>query len=185
MEFKNGYKLIYEKNKKLYASKEHIPHTGDSEVDLGLTQEQINSIKLVYEKDDNLVASTTGLPTEDPLAVNLTINGESVLGPSGEEPEPKFFQTVPLTWEEAAEYFNLKGKTGDRYNYPLFKFTNILKPLGENQFYATSNLEYDFRIGDQVTANTTDKIYFIEPDMPVARIKDDKTEVINNFFDSA
>lgn len=90
MEFKNGYKLLYQKaNKKIYASKKAIPTDADEQVDLGLTEEQIASIKLVYENKDGLVASLTdAIPSSDDKEFTLTIDGEVVFGPSGEEPTP-------------------------------------------------------------------------------------------------
>ena len=93
MEFKNGYNFIYEKKveaaRKLFASKIGRPDLNDEAIDLGLTDEEIKSAKLFYETKESIVASTSGIPTANDKAVSLTINGEPVIGPSGDEPGPK------------------------------------------------------------------------------------------------
>ena len=92
MEFKNGYNLIYEKatadGKALFASKAGIPTEDDEAIDTGLTKEEIAATKLFYEADGTIKASMTGLPSADALSVELTINGEPVIGPEGPGPGP-------------------------------------------------------------------------------------------------
>ena len=92
MEFKNGYNLIYEKmtadGKALFASKSGIPTADDGEIDLGLTKEEIAAIKLVYENANGIVVSTDTIPSSEDKSIELTIDGEPVIGPSGDEPVP-------------------------------------------------------------------------------------------------
>ena len=93
MEFKNGYNFIYEKQveaaRKLFASKIGRPDSTDEAIDLGLTDEEIKSAKLFYETKESIMASISNRPTVDDKAVSLTINGESVIGPSGDEPRTR------------------------------------------------------------------------------------------------
>lgn len=86
MEFKNGYNLLYQKLKAVYASKTGRPNADDQPVDFGLTEEEIAKIKLVYETKDNILVSYSNIPTEEDLAVAVTVDGESVIGPSGDTP---------------------------------------------------------------------------------------------------
>ena len=88
MEFKNGYKLLYQKAKEIYASKKNIPTVDDKAVDFGLTEEDIKNLKLIYETKASLVANFTGIPTADDKSFELTANGELVVGPSGDAPVP-------------------------------------------------------------------------------------------------
>lgn len=88
MEFKNGYKLIYQKAKELYASKKPIPMADDAVIDTGLTEEEKSKLKLVYETKDSIIVNFTGLPTAEDKPIVLTADGEPVVGPSGDEPTP-------------------------------------------------------------------------------------------------
>lgn len=172
MEFKNGYKLIYEKNKKLYASKEPVPHLDDSEIDLGLTEEQIASIKLVYEKDDNLVASTKTTPEENPMPIDMTIDGESILGPST-KPDPSFsFTTRGVTLSELRERYPDKvsrfyhgGMHGDD-SLPCFRFLglpNIPEAEGDEiRFAYASKYADDYAIGDIIENAKEAYLYLID-----------------------
>lgn len=90
MEFKNGYNLLYQKLKAVYASKTGRPNADDQPVDFGLTEEEIAKIKLVYETKDSIVASYSNIPTKEDLSVTVTVNGEPVIGPSGDTPTALF-----------------------------------------------------------------------------------------------
>lgn len=86
MEFKNGYNFMYQKLKSIYASKTGRPNDTDVPADLGLTEEDINNLKLVYETKEGLAVSFKNYPTPDDKYFEVTVNGELVLGPSGNVP---------------------------------------------------------------------------------------------------
>lgn len=85
MEFKNGYNFLYQKMKDIYASKIGRPGPDDSQVSLGITPEELENVKLVYETADSLVVSFKNIPTTNDIPIELTANGEEVIGPSAGE----------------------------------------------------------------------------------------------------
>ena len=111
MEFKNGYRLLYQRAKDIYASKKNIPTIEDEVVDTGLTEEEKKNIKLVYEKKEGIIVNFTGLPTADDKSIELTAGGEIVVGPSGDVPSGGL----------------LKMKGGDKF--VNFHFDTTLKPV--------------------------------------------------------
>ena len=86
MEFKNGYNFLYQRARDIYASKIGRPGENDDQVDLGITTEELASAKLIYETKESIMASFTGVPTVEDKPIELTANGEVVVGPSGKEP---------------------------------------------------------------------------------------------------
>ena len=110
MEFKHGYRLLYQKAKEIYASKKNIPTIEDEVVDTGLTEEEKKNIKLVYEKKEGIIVNFTGLPTVDDKPIELTAGGEVVVGPSGDDPTGSL----------------IKFKGGDRF--VKFHFNTTLTP---------------------------------------------------------
>lgn len=110
MEFKNGYNFIYEKRveavRKLFASKIGRPDLSDEAIDLGLTDEEIKAAKLFYETKESIMASASGIPTADDKTVSLTINGEPVIGPSGDEPGPKVGTPFEISKSYQYCYYN-------------------------------------------------------------------------------
>lgn len=112
MEFKNGYKLIYQKAKELYASKKSIPMADDAIIDTGLTEEDKKTLKLVYETKDSIIVNFTGLPTAEDKPIVLTADGEPVVGPSGDEPTPIMMVPFEVGQKIIGFYFG-NVKNGD------------------------------------------------------------------------
>lgn len=116
MEFKNGYNFMYQKLKTIYASKIGRPDIEDEAVDFGLTEEEIKNIKLVYENKNGLVVNFTGLPTADDKSIQATINGEPVIGPSGDDPTPAM---VPFAIGDVL-------KVGDKIHFDTSKEAELI-----------------------------------------------------------
>ena len=120
MEFKNGYRLLYQKAKDIYASKKNIPTIEDEVVDTGLTEEEKKNIKLVYEKKEGIIVNFTGLPTVDDKPIELTAGGEVVVGPSGDDPKPVNYK--PFEMGQVL-------KVGDKIHFDTTKEAELLEHL--------------------------------------------------------
>lgn len=142
MEFKNGYKLIYQKAKELYASKKSIPMADDAIIDTGLTEEEKSRLKLVYETKDSIIVNFTGLPTAEDKPIVLTADGEPVVGPSGDEPTPITMVPFEVGQKITGFYFG-NVKNGD-INEELESFLLAAPTEKETVFVGGANRETGF-----------------------------------------
>lgn len=99
-------------------------------------------------------------------------------------PGQSWFETVAIPYEEIQQYL----RDHEYYNvgedfYPFFYFTNITKPLDENQHYAVTQAIRDYNIGDILSGSQKDHLYIQEPDKMVLDYDDgyaDQVDKIHN-----
>ena len=91
-----AFKLVYEKDGKIFASENAIPDTTkDTEI---IAREELDSFKLVYETSEAIVGSPDALPGGDDEITIYTKSGKEAEEPKESEQDPE--QVTPVAAEE-------------------------------------------------------------------------------------